>query len=210
MKKLLAIVAFFALVQTNLNAQFVYGVRIGGSTPDLKANQANVITADTLRFRLQQASYGIHGGIWGRINIGPIFLQPEILFNSASTNYSVTSTRRVIADSLKKETFNNLDIPLFIGFKTSILRVQAAPVGHLNLGSSSQIVDAFRAYKQTLAAMKWGYQVGIGLDLGSHLSLDLRYEGNFYKYGDHITVSGTQYDFGRNPTRTLLSIGYKF
>ena len=40
--------------------------------------------------------------------------------------------------------------------------------------------------------------------------IDLRYEGNFSKFGDHITFFGDEYKFDQSAARFLISLGFMF
>lgn len=193
-----------------LNAQTVkYGIKLGISTPDIKPADAKSIMTDSLLLKVNEASYGFHGGGWLRLKFGNFMFQPEVVFNSSKTTYSASAIKgSAIVDSLKTESFKNLDMPLLLGIKLSSLRLHAGPVGHLHLSSTSELTD-FKSYSSKFASMTWGYQAGVGLDFGK-LGIDLRYEGNFNNYGEHITIGTKQYNFDKKPTRLLVSMAYAF
>ena len=54
-------------------------------------------------------------------------------------------------------------------------------------------------------------QVSFGLKMGGRgrVQLDLRYEGNFNKYGDHIEFFDDAYHFSNNPARLMLNVNVK-
>jgi len=95
-----------------------------------------------------------------------------------------------------------------MGFKFGPLRLQGGPVGHVFLNSTSELFD-IEGYDQKFDEMTFGYQAGVGLDIWK-LVLDVKYEGNFNKTGDHIVFAGQQFNFDQTPGRLLVSVGFAF
>ena len=60
-------------------------------------------------------------------------------------------------------------------------------------------------YAQKFDDITFGWQAGIGLDL-LNIMLDIRYEGNFYTFGDHIVFGDQSYAFDNSPARLLGSL----
>lgn len=216
MKKILFLFAFVTFASF-IHAQGIdWGIRAGLSTPDIRSNNANKFTLDAngvnnVTLAIKEAKYGFHGGLWARFRILSFYVQPELLLNSSGASYSLDSFRSGtnIASAVKNESYLNLDMPILFGFKTSIVRIFAGPVGHLHLSSTSELKDVLNTYQQKFDAMKWGYQVGLGFNLSS-LELDLRYEGNFSQYGNHINVGGRAWETSTNPSRVIASLAYRF
>ena len=210
MRRIIVLAVCFTLVQLSLQAQTVkFGVKIGISTPDIKPADVNPITSDSILLKVADAGYGFHVGGWMRLRSGNFMFQPELLFNSSKVTYSAKALKgTAIADTLKKETFNNIDFPLMLGVKLSGIRLMAGPVGHLHLSSSSELSE-IKSYSEEFNSLTWGYQAGIGADFGK-IAIDIRYEGNFNKYGDHIIISGKPYSFDKKPSRFLVSMAIAF
>ncbi len=210
MKRIIVLAVCFALVQLSLQAQSVkFGVKIGISTPDIKPADVNPLMSDSILLKVADAGYGFHVGGWVRLRVANFMFQPEVLFNSSKVTYNVKALKgSAIADTLKKETFNNLDLPLMLGIKLSGLRLNAGPVGHLHLSSSSELGE-IKSYSEKFNSLTWGYQAGIGADFGK-IAIDIRYEGNFNKYGDHINIGNRAYSFDKKPSRFLVSMAIAF
>lgn len=213
MKKIFFLLTFLSFASF-LNAQKLdWGVRAGLSTPDIKANDVSKFTVNTVNnvtLAVKEAKYGFHGGLWARVKVLNFYIQPELLLNSSKTDYSLDSLRGTTAVStVKNESYLNLDMPILLGFKTSILRIFAGPVGHLHLSSTSELTSIVSTYQQKFDAMRWGYQAGLGFNL-SRLELDLRYEGNFGEYANHINVGGRTWATSTNPSRVIASLAYRF
>lgn len=82
--------------------------------------------------------------------------------------------------------------------------MQAGPVGHIPLKYISELTH-LEGFSSDFSPIEYGYQVGIGIDF-FNLMLDLRYEGNFSKFGDYIRFNDKSYRFSDMPTRLLLSV----
>ena len=64
-----------------------------------------------------------------------------------------------------------------IGFKSGALRLNAGPVGHLHLASTSQLTK-ISGYSENFEKLKWGWQAGMGFDFWI-ITIDLANKGNF-------------------------------
>lgn len=192
-------------------AQFKIGLRVGTSTTDIDPSNLNIIENGTsqLSLALKEARYGIHGGLVIQAKIGKFLIQPEFLFNSSRVDYEITDPQDPdFPAEIKEEKYQHLDIPLLFGAKFGPLRLHAGPVGHVYINSSSELTD-LEGYEQKFDEFTFGWQGGLGLDLWK-LMIDLRYEGNFSKFGDHITFFGDEYKFDQSAARFLISIGFMF
>lgn len=211
MKKLMLFVLCLLFTQISF-AQFKFGVRAGMSTTDVKPSELlikNGNDLDELGIALEDAKYGLHFGFFAQANIGHFFIQPEVLFNSNSIDYTVRDfSVDKTATFIRNEKFQNLDIPLMIGYKLGPLRLQGGPVAHVFINSSSELFE-FDEYDQNFKDLTWGYQAGVGLDIWKFV-LDFKYEGNFQKFGDHLVFFGNEYEFDDSPGRMVASLGIAF
>ncbi len=197
---------------TSATAQVKFGVRGGLSSTDLKPSSFIFTNPDDLEaFTLstKEAKYGYHLGIFLQAGGEKVFIQPEILFNSSSVDYSLVSGMAgELVTNVFNETYHNIDIPIMLGFKLGPLRLQGGPVGHVHIDSSSELTD-FQGYEEKFKTFTYGYQTGIGLDFWKFV-IDVKYEGNFSKFGDHFSFFGNQYNFDNRPGRIVASLGIAF
>ncbi len=213
MKRLLLILLCFTAVQVaTTNAQtFKYGIRGGISTPDIKPGDVDSLRFkrgfDSLKLKVSDANYGFHFGVWGRLKIAGFYIQPEVLFNSSKVEYKLGKLNSTV-DSIKNETFRNLDIPIMVGTKLGSFRINAGPVAHVRLGGTSDLTST-SGFTESFKTSTWGYQAGIGFDAG-RVGIDLRYEGNLDKFGNHIVIGGKAYEFSKAPTRFIASAAIAF
>jgi hypothetical protein len=100
---------------------------------------------------------GYNFGLFGKVNVGPVFLRPELGYTQLNSEIN----------SIKFRT-QRLDAPVLVGLNVlSLISVFAGPSFHYT------IEDELRDFDYE----KWnaGYQFGVGLNLGN-VGLDLRYE----------------------------------
>ena len=207
---LLFILPSIAFSQVNSNVKF--GLKFGLHTYEVDKEQLNIFDKDNveeLGLVLENANYGIHGGLMLQINLGAIYLQPELLYNSNTVEFTLKDlTSNSPFEGIKKEKYQYMDIPITMGARLGPLRIGAGPVGHIFLQSTSDLLD-LEGYSQDFKSMTLGWQGGIGLDiLNAHL--DVRYEGNFSNFGDHISWNGNKYEFSQTPSRLIASLGISF
>lgn len=189
-------------------SQLKFGLKVGGSTTDINGEDFQVENGfDSIGVSLKDAKYGIHGGLVIRAQLGNVLIQPEILFNSNSVDYTVTDLSN-FTDQIKTEKFQYLDIPLLLGYKLGPLRLMLGPEGHIFINNSSELTD-FDSYDEKFKSMTLSWLGGVGLDIWS-LMLDVRYEGSFNKFGDHIRFGNQQFDFDDRPSRWTFSLGFLF
>ena len=209
MKKILFAAFFFAAFQTISTAQFVkFGIKAGLTTTSIKADSLSILNPDSahnLGLAIKNAKNGFQFGVYTKIGKG-IFVQPEIIFNSNSVDYTLTD---VNGSQLKNEKYQYLDVPILLGVKLGPLRLQGGPVGHYFLNSTSELFQ-IAGYKQAFKKMTYGGQLGFGLNLGKHFNIDLRWETNLSKFGNHIEFFGNSYAFDDKPSRFLATVGWTF
>lgn len=212
MKKLFVFVFVAFLCSNTIDAQDVkWGIRIGGSTTSLDGNEIKVATGgiDTFRLAIQDAKFGIHLGAFARIELGPMFIQPEILFNSSSVTYSKEDfTTLNSVPVLFKDTYNHLDIPIMIGVKMNALRLQGGIIGSILLSETTDLTE-IATFEREADNISYGWQAGVGIDV-ARVSVDLKYEGNFNRFGDNITLVGNQYSFDARKNRFVVTMGFSF
>jgi len=214
MKKLI-VIAFVVLVSIPAFSQIKFGLKAGVSTTSLSMPTIKTITSGTTSYTvdaLTSAKYGFHGGVFVRVTVFGIYLQPELLFSTRSNDYTVTNVTNQAApvSYVAKQTFNRLDIPVMLGLKLGPLRLNAGPSGSLLINSPKDIITN-PDYKNNYSKMTFGYQAGLGFDLLNFLTFDLRYEGSLKKYQNQIqNLAGTKYNLDDRPNAFLFSVGLMF
>lgn len=134
---------------------------------------------------------GFHVGTFAKINLGPLFLRPELVFTQINSdiNQNTFKTQR-------------LDVPALVGVNLlgSLVSVFAGPSFHYYM------VDELREFD--FEKFDRGYQFGVGVNLRS-VGLDLRYErvvnNQTIQIEDIISGNG---DF--KSQQIILGLSFKF
>ncbi|MFZ4475142.1 MAG: outer membrane beta-barrel protein [Saprospiraceae bacterium] len=194
--------SLFVLVCSTAHAQFFsFGLKGGVNTQVKKPSDISVVADTAFNFGVENFKFGTQFGAYFRFG-NKIFIQPEILLNSSRTDYRVSDGN--LGEIVKSEKYQNLDLPILVGFKLGPVRVMGGPVGHYFLNSTSELTD-FEGYSERFDQMTWGYQAGLSIGVG-RISADIRYEGNFYKAGEQVNFYGKSYSFANNPSRLIVGI----
>lgn len=211
MKKLV-IIAIAAFLTLPAFSQFKFGVKAGASTTSVTMADAIQVSSGTKTYTvesLEGMNFGFHGGVFGRISILMLYVQPELLFSTRTNEYKVTDVVAATTEDVK-QSFNKIDIPVMVGVKLGPARINAGPVGSFLINSPRELIDD-PALETIYGKMSIGYQAGVGIDLLGKLTVDLRYEGSLKKYQNQIeNKAGTSFNLDDRPNAFLLSIGLMF
>lgn len=211
----LSFILLLLLSFTSLNAQLEGGVKLGASTYDYINNDFSIVTLFDDRniaeyeITVNNVNFGYHAGLFGRLTVRKVFLQVDVLGNSATVNYNISDLNNPIEDIILKEQYTNLDIPIQLGFKmTKWLNVHGGVNGNLPISTISEL-RTIDGYDITSQDFIFSYLGGIGIDIWK-LRFDARFELNSTLFGNEINYKGNTYVFEDNDNRIIASIGYAF
>jgi len=191
--------ATFAMAQVN------FGIKAGVNTFDL---HDEILESDLKDFTVafKEAQYGFHAGVFLRAKIGPVLLQPELVFNSDNVDYSFEKDG--VDQTIFNQKYRAIDMPVLAGIKLGPLRILGGPVGHYQLDSVTDFKEEIQS--ETFSdKVTVGWQIGGGFDL-KNVTVDVRYEANSGKLGESLNIGGQSIAFSQNRNRLVASIGYKF
>ncbi|MFC2087799.1 porin family protein [Bacteroidota bacterium] len=215
MKRIITVLIVL-LMSTSISAQLDFGVKAGITSSSLKAEETLPAAInqnfDELKVQATNAKFGFQGGIFARVSLLGVFIQPELLLSSGGgevTIQELNANKDVINEVVKEQSYNKLDLPVMAGFKLAFLRLQVGPIGSLMLSNKSALAD-YDGYEQKFRSMTWGYQAGIGMDIFKKLTLDLKYEGSLSKLGNGVEINGQDYDFDSRVSQFVFNVGILF
>ncbi len=212
MKKFILIV-FSVLIVLPAFSQVKFGVKAGLSTTNIKMEDIKTLTSGETQYvvnAIKGANYGFHGGAFVRFSMMGFYVQPELLFASRTDEYTIADAANPAAETVKKQKFNQLDLPIMLGLKVGPVRLNAGPSARLLINSPKDLVDD-PDFKAMYNSLTFGYQAGIGVDIIKKLTIDLRYEGSLQKYQTQIqNVAGDKFNLDDRPNAFLLSVGLMF
>jgi opacity protein-like surface antigen len=164
-------------------------------------------------------------GIFGRVTVGRIFIQPEVMYFQTSNIFDVT-----VSPTASNNLFNlptgaeanltlnsmNLQVPLMIGFNVIdldviTLRAQVGPTANFTLKSRTvadykvSIEGHDQDMQQEVASdddfdpktISWGLQAGLGVDVLKRITVDVNYNFGLSKVFENLneTPLGETFDF---------------
>ncbi|CAH1001798.1 hypothetical protein LEM8419_02705 [Neolewinella maritima] len=191
-------------------AQIEFGLKAGLATSSLEGESFSLSREgrQDLRVALEEADYGFQFGALLRIPLTPnLTLQPEVTLNSAKNTFTLEDPDEQISEVFD-ERYNDVNVPVLLSYKLAFLRLQAGPVGHFFVSSTDDLRDD-AGIERTFESFNMGYALGGSIDIGP-LTFDVRYDGNFAKYGETFTFRGTEIDIDQSPKRWIGSVAYRF
>ena len=211
MKKLITII-LVVLISIPAFSQLKFGIKAGVSTSSLSMGTVKTLTSGTTSYTvdaLTTAKYGFNGGVFMRLTIFGLYIQPELLLDTRTNEYTVKNVQTSVS-SIVKQNFNKLDIPVMLGIKFGPLRLNAGPSASLLINSPKDLIDS-PEFKGMYSKMTVGYQAGLGVDLLKTLTFDIRYEGSLKKYQNRIkNLAGTSVNLDDRANAFVFSLGLFF
>ena len=212
MKKLFAL-ALVTVMTVPAFTQINFGLKAGVSSTSLTMPGIKNITSGNTTYSvnaLSNARYGFHGGVFMRLALFGVYLQPELLLSTRSDEYTIVkdagSANPVTLPNVTQK-LTRLDIPVMLGYKLGPLRLNLGPSGSILLNSPKDLITDPN-FKSMYNKMTIGYQLGVGVDILKKVTFDLRYEGSLKKYQNQIqNLTGGKFAIDDRPNAFLLSIG---
>ncbi len=192
------------------------GPKVGFQTASLSYQKADI-----------KAGFSNHftAGIFGRVTIGRVYVQPEVLYFKTSNVFDA----HVIGVEENENLFNlptganvnltlnqmNLQVPILVGFNVIdldvvTLRAQVGPTANFVLqsktlydqtytleGQTAEIANTTTDEKFNPKSISWGVQAGFGVDVLKRITLDINYNFGLSKMFDALneTTLGETFDF---------------
>ena len=191
------------------------GPKVGYQTAKLSYQKADIKSSFSNHFT---------AGLFGRVTIGRIYVQPEVLYFKTSnifdghvTGVGSNNLFNLPTGANVNLTLNqmNLQVPVMIGVNIIdldiiTLRAQAGPTANFVLksqtiydktytldGQQSEIANTTTDQHFDTKAISWGIQAGLGVDVLKRITLDINYNFGVSKMFDALneTTLGETFDF---------------
>ncbi|MCK4854325.1 MAG: PorT family protein, partial [Bacteroidales bacterium] len=184
-----------------------FGIKGGLNISNVKASE--ILTDDYRINPAASGNLGYHVGGFLRASLVGIFIQPELYFSSLSSEFKVEDLSGTgTAEQLVKQKIGRIDVPVLVGVKLGTFRLGLGPVGSIIVSDKSDLTD-ITGYEATLKSATFGYQIGAGVDIWK-IGIDLRYEGNLTKLGDHLDIGGQTINLDNRVRQIIISLGISF
>ncbi|MBQ5456761.1 MAG: PorT family protein [Prevotella sp.] len=191
------------------------GPKVGYQTTKLSYNKADIKSGFANHFT---------AGLFGRVTIGRLYVQPEVLYFKTSNLFAVD-----VAGTGNDNLFNlptganvnltlnqmNLQVPVLVGVKIIdldliALRAQVGPTANFVLKSQTLFDKTYTINGQqeelestttdqnfNTKNIAWGLQAGLGVDVLDFITLDINYNFGLSKVFENLnnTTLGETFDF---------------
>lgn len=206
MKRLFLILLVVIMAMPSFS-QVKFGIKGGLSTTNLKMDDFQ-LNPDTTINAIKGANFGFHAGIFLRLSMMGVYLQPELMFTSRTDEYKIEDLENPA--TIIKQKFNQIDLPVMLGFRAGPVRINAGPSARLLINSPKDLIDD-PDYKTMYKNLTFGYQAGLGFDIIKRITVDLRYEGSLQRYQTQIkNAIGDKFKLDDRPNAFLLTVGFMF
>jgi hypothetical protein len=204
---LLALLLFSGMIYAQEPVAF--GIKVGMNLASLPTTNTDSIVSSVTT----KSMYGYQVGLFLRITVKKIILQPEIYFSlkGGDVTYDLVPDSASFVNSItKKVKLYNVDIPIMLGYSfvdnpLFKFRALAGPVASINLDKTIDInTSGIHADlgKTDLNTVMWYLQAGVGIDFWK-FTLDVRYE-----FGLNELNKGSKEQTKSNSF--MVSMGLKF
>jgi hypothetical protein len=200
MKKILFFFSFIIFAQNGQAQIFNIGLKAGINLQNIEVSDFDAARSTYDEIENGEQKSGFHAGVYTQINTPIFHIRPEFIYTYI--NNSITAKSVSGFEDIFNIQFNRFDVPLLIGKSLGPLRINAGPVMSFIISEPSD------AFKQGINEATWGYQAGVGLDVGK-IALDIRYEGAFSSMIDSITIDGQTFNLDARGRQLIISLGIK-
>jgi hypothetical protein len=200
---------FIMLMPLLSNAQFRFGLKVGAGNYDVLSDSIVLKRSNQSEdfiLKLAEARIGYFAGIVSQIVLKGFVIQPEVCYQYNLLEMKINGGH--FNQTMVQERFHSIFVPIMLGTKAGPLRLNLGPVAYWIVNSSSDLLIE-PGYAHDFSYPNFGFQAGLGLDFWKIL-LDIRYEGNFNRFANHIEFEGTSYSFNDRPKRLMASISFVF
>ncbi|TXF88350.1 PorT family protein [Neolewinella aurantiaca] len=203
----LAVLFFFS---ATASAQVEFGLKAGLGTEALQEERFDLSRTgrEDLALALSDASYGFQFGAFLRVPLSDRFgVQTEVTLNTASNEFRFDDPNQN-GTQIFRERYTGVQVPVLASWKLAFLSLNVGPVGHFKVESASDLMDS-DGRERAFDSFNLGYAVGGAIDIGP-LTFDLRYDGNFARYGEDFSIAGEDFRVDQAAKRWVGSVGYRF
>ncbi len=186
-------------------AQIEWGIRAGIQTGSIEPG--DLLTPDSLQIKAENANVGFRIGLFTRIQLASLYIQPEFLFRTSSNDFSISEVGDAIQQN-REEDFQYIDIPILVGTKLGPLRVQGGPNISILLDDKSDITD-IEGYSREFNTAEWALQAGVGLDIW-RLAIDLNYQFNLTGREDEVQIGNNTFNLSGEESHFIVGVAYIF
>jgi hypothetical protein len=182
-----------------VNAQSGYGIKAGisyNSNGELKEITSEV--SDAYKDGGKGKS-GYNIGFYGKLDLGPIYLRPELVYTKTTSEYELNSGAK------EDYKVSKLDMPVLIGFKLiGPLNIFAGPAFQYILDNDLKGIEISNVKNNFTIGMNIGASVEFG-----RLGIDVRYERGLSSNEANWTKAANTFTLDSRPEQLIFSLSYR-
>jgi len=199
MKKRIALLSYtlFATILLS-NAQSGFGIK-GGLSYNTNGELKELIgETESIIDKKGSGKSGFNIGFYGKLDLGPIYLRPELVYTKTTSEYVLNSEN--IDYKISK-----IDIPVLVGFKLfGPIDVFVGPAFQYYLDNDLKGLN-FEAIENDFSV---GMNLGASIELG-RIGVDVRYERGLSKNEANWTDAGQVFTLDSRPEQLIFSVSYR-
>jgi hypothetical protein len=201
MRRFLLFILFYSQFTAMNAVGFGAGIMFGANTA---ASSFKISTP--LKTSDSKLGYNFNGFV--RVKILSFLIQPEFGYTLNRSGFTIIENSKTIETTLSN---GELYSSVLLGYKLGSLRFMCGPMAYSTLSESTNSVPLSNLQLTTASTspgVKFGGQVGLGLDVSKHFTIDARYQRMLTNSSYLSTVENVVKGFDGNLGAISLSIGY--
>ncbi|MDV7187595.1 porin family protein [Lutibacter sp. TH_r2] len=156
-------------------------------------------TSDIVNKQDGSSKTGYNIGLYGKLDLGSIYLRPELLYTKTKSEYSINS-------GSEDYELTKIDVPVLVGVKLiGPLNVFAGPAFQYVVENDLKGVNISDVEKDFTV----GVNIGASIELG-RFGFDARYERGFSKNEAEWTDVSESFTLDSRPEQLIFSLSYSF
>ena len=203
-KKFALFTILFFIISAQILAQSDYGIKAGLSYNSNGKLSEFVNETETIFDNKGKGKSGFNIGFYGKLNLGPIYLRPELIYTKTTTEYD-------LGNQIEDYKVSKIDIPVLVGVKLlGPLSIFAGPAFQYVL-SNDLMGLSFNSIENDFTL---GMNIGASVKFG-RFGFDVRYERGFNESETQVIDSNVQdatilYRLDSRPKQLIFSLSYSF
>jgi hypothetical protein len=176
--------------------------------PQVKlVNAKMTIDSDLVSTSDIDSEIGYQVGLFFRVNVNHIYVQPELLFSTVQTQLVFKDYDGIAGFNPQADfEFNTLELPIEIGYKIGQLRLNGGPSFSFLLSGQRSFLNQLNAVTEEYNKLNLMFHFGIGVDI-QRFVFDARYQFGLSKTGESLSnIIGTE--LIPNQRQWIFSLGY--
>lgn len=201
-KKFALFTILFFIISAQILAQSDYGIKAGLSYNSNGKLSEFVNETETIFDNKGKGKSGFNIGFYGKLNLGPIYLRPELVYTKTTTEYDLGS-------QIEDYKVSKIDIPVLVGVKLlGPLSIFAGPAFQYVL-SNDLMGLSFNSIENDFTV---GMNIGASVKFG-RFGFDVRYERGFNESEVEVIDANIQdatilYRLDSRPKQLIFSLSY--